>query len=282
MWKEKYFLEEKDIETLLMYFLWVSREALFQVQDIPDEKLPEIEVWYKRVMRSEPVAYVTGTAGFYGREFVVDSRVLVPRIDTEVLVTKVLEYASSLLSWAILCDIGTGSGCIGQSIYLSQDPKTLKKLFAFDISADAIEVAKINAQRHGISQEVVFIPEGFDTFDTHFSQSIYSPDIKEYIITANLPYIRTVDLWGMESSVFFHEPSVALFWGKGTGFELYRRFITLLQQIQAKNPDIHLVLFMEFWYDQYEESKMFLSELWVKFEHFKDTNGIWRVIQVSF
>lgn len=282
MWKEKYFLEEKDIETLLIHFLWLSRQWLFQIEDISDDRLPEIESGFKRAMRSEPVAYITGKAGFYGRDFVVDSRVLVPRIDTEVLVDRVLEYSKSL-SWnAILCDIGTGSGCIGQSIFLSQNPKNIDKLFAFDISSDAIEVAKINAQNHSISSDVVFIPEGFDAFDMHFSSTIFSPNIKDYIITANLPYIRTVDLWGMESSVFFHEPSVALFWGKGTGFELYRRFITLLQQIKAKNPDIHLVLFMEFWYDQYEESKMFLSELWVTFEHFKDTNGIWRVIQVRF
>ncbi len=282
MWEQKYFLEKKDIEELLLHFLWVSKTELFQMDEIPDEKLEQIEAGFKRVMRTEPVAYVTGVAHFYGREFVVDSRVLVPRIDTEVLVSQVLDYAKTLSEKVCLSDIGTGSGCIGQSIFLSQNPQNIEKLFAFDISAEAVEVAKINAKKHGIEEKVTFFAEGFESFDSHFQETIYQKDIQTYIITANLPYIRTVDLWGMEASVFFHEPSVALFWWRGTGFELYRRFITLLQNIQAKNPEIHLVLFMEFWYDQYEESKEFLTQMWVKFQHYKDTNNIWRVIQVDF
>jgi methylase of polypeptide subunit release factors len=93
----------------------------------------------------------------------------------------------------ILCDVGTGSGCIGQSIFLSQNPKNIEHLFSFDISSDAIEVAKINATRHSIADQVTFFPEGFETFDSHFKEHIFSPDINTYIITANLPYIRSID-----------------------------------------------------------------------------------------
>lgn len=279
---QEYFVEPKDIDELLTYFLNISRQELFVLEEIPEEKLEEIFAWLERVKRTEPIAYITGRAEFFGREFIVDKRVLVPRIDTEVLVEKVLEYSKNLGQKATLCDVGTGSWCIGQSIFLSQDPKNIEKLVAFDISAEAIEVAKINAQKHEISDSVTFVPEGFENFETYFQRDIYAPEVSNYIITANLPYIRTVDLWWMESSVFFHEPSVALFGGKQTGFELYRRFISLLKQVKQAYPHINLVLFMEFGYDQYDESVEFLTDMAVIFEHFKDTKDIWRVIKVEF
>lgn len=282
LWVEKYFLEKKDIEVLLLHFLGVSREAFFMLEEVADDLVPQIEAGYKRMMRTEPVQYITQRAPFYSREFFVDSRVLVPRIDTEVLVDKVLEFAKNLEGKSVVCDVWTGSGCIGQSIFLSQNPKNIERLFAFDISVEAIEVAQINAKRFGIDAEVTFFAEGFESFEKHFGESIFSPNIETCIITANLPYIRTVDLWGMESSVFFHEPSVALFWGKQTGFELYERFLTVLKNIKRNYKDKNFVLFMEFWYDQYELSKVFLESMWVKYEHFKDTGGIWRVIQVTF
>jgi methylase of polypeptide subunit release factors len=93
----------------------------------------------------------------------------------------------------ILCDVGTGSGCIGQSIFLSQNPKNIEHLYSFDISSEAIEVARINAQKHSIIGNVTFFPEGFETFDRHFQEEIFSENIDTYIITANLPYIRSID-----------------------------------------------------------------------------------------
>ena len=282
MWNAKYFAERKDIEELLTFVLSCSREELFKKDEIDDTFLPKIIRWFERLKKTEPVAYITQRAYFYGREFYVDDRVLVPRIDTEALVAKVLEFSKQLAAKAILCDVGTGSGCIGQSIFLSQDPKNLEKLFAFDISRDAIEVAQINAKKHLIENDIIFISEGFDNFETHFGTSIFSPEIDTYLITANLPYIRTIDFGGMEKSVFFHEPSVALFWGKWSGFELYERFLTILKKVKQTYPEKNLVLFMEFWYDQYEHSKVFLESMWVKFEHFKDTGNIWRIIQVTF
>lgn len=274
-------MEKKDIEELLCFYLGLSYEGLFRTDEIADELLPKIEEGFKRVMQTEPVQYVTQVSHFYGRDFYVDSRVLVPRVDTEVLVDKVLEHIWKLGEKCIVSDVGTGSGCIGQSIFLSDRSGNIEQLYGFDISKEAVEVAQINAQRLGV-QNITLIPEGFDNFEKHFEEKIFSDRVQHYVITANLPYIRTIDFWGMEKSVFFHEPSVALFWGKATGFELYERFIGILKNIKLKYPAISLVLFMEFWYDQYELSKVFLSGLWVDYEHFKDTKGIWRVIQIHF
>ena len=153
----------------------------------------------ERRRQGEPLAYITGLRGFYGLELHVDARVLDPRPDTETLVTWAIESLASLATPTVL-DLGTGSGAIALAIQ-SQRPSAL--VYALDRSADALAVARLNAQRLGLAVL---------TAQNHWLSSWPPADAPAWpttfdLIVSNPPYIPEQDA---HLASLMHEPLSAL------------------------------------------------------------------------
>ncbi|AIM62075.1 glutamine methyltransferase [Cellulophaga lytica] len=144
-----------------------------------------------------PIQYILGTAHFMGLDFNVNTNVLIPRPETEELVSWILNEVNVNQEITIL-DIGTGSGCI--AITLAKNlPKA--KVFALDISKEAILVAKSNAEANNVT--VTFLEQNI----------LEEPSLKQNfnIIVSNPPYVRDLEKKEMSANVLEHEPNLALF-----------------------------------------------------------------------
>jgi len=145
----------------------------------------------------EPIQYILGDTEFYGLVFKVTPSVLIPRPETEELVAWIIKECKEKQNFNIL-DIGTGSGCIAISLAKSL-PKA--KVFALDVSEEALKVAKQNATINDI--DVEFIEA--DILDWDFG------DLQFDVIVSNPPYIRELEREAMSANVVDHEPHLALF-----------------------------------------------------------------------
>jgi release factor glutamine methyltransferase len=153
----------------------------------------------QRRMQREPVAYIRGMQEFWGREFLVTPAVLIPRPETEFVVEAAVEFLRSHPD-AQVADVGTGSGCIAISLALEHPAATV---FAIDISAAALDVARQNAHRHEVADRI------------RFAQGQYlagCPD-KIDLMVSNPPYVAERDRNGLAPEVREYEPAVALFGG---------------------------------------------------------------------
>ncbi len=171
--------------------------------------------------RGRPIPYIIGTAGFYGRTFEVDGRVLVPRPETELLVEAAIAHlrrSDRLLGFA--ADIGTGSGVIAVS--LACELPSLN-VFATDISREALAVARRNAARNNVFQHISFVHGDLGEPLRRFGR--YDA------IVANLPYVPTDEIAAAPDPVS-HEPRLALD-GGGVGLDLYERLVPALEELLA-------------------------------------------------
>jgi len=150
-----------------------------------------------RRARREPVAYITGVREFYGREFHVAPAVLIPRPETELVVETALDVMSRAAgATPVVIDVGTGSGCMAITIALAHPHA---RVIATDVSAAALDVARLNAQRLGATVEFVetsLLPGVPATFD---------------FIVSNPPYISAADRAALPPDVRDFEPEQALF-----------------------------------------------------------------------
>lgn len=145
-------LERLDAQMLLLLALgrpphdraWLSARG---DQPLPPEAVPALAALVSRRQAGEPMAYLRGEQEFFGLSLQVDARVLVPRADTETLVEWALDLAPDLPSQARVADLGTGSGAIALALR-SRQPGW--HITATDASADALAVARMNAQRLGL------------------------------------------------------------------------------------------------------------------------------------
>lgn len=169
-----------------------------------------------------PIEYIFNQTTFFGYDFYVDKRCLIPRAESEKIVTLSLKVIRNLTSTKKICiiDIGSGSGNILISIIKQLKANALKyEYIAIEKSADAIEVLKINLKRFGLLK-IVNIKE-IDFRDFEFNKIDY-----DCLITANLPYIGKSDY--IEPSVIKHEPFEALFGGEN-GEELNNQLIKIFK-----------------------------------------------------
>src|SRR2546423_12746484 len=261
-----------DAQVLLGHVLHVDRATLIAYPENP--LTPEQERHYGQLLerrkRGEPVAYLVGHKEFFGLDFLVDKRVLIPRPETELLVEVALNSIRAMLDAGqtpLVADIGTGSGAIPITLAV-QEPR-LPYLYATDISAEALEVARINCQRHSVEQRVRLL---------HGDLLSPLPEPVD-ILTANLPYVGTGEMDMLAPDVRAYEPPLALFSGTH-GLDLLYRFFTEAQQ-SGKLKEYALLL-LEIGYQQREPLKRLLSELWpqatVTFA--KDFSGWDRLIKV--
>jgi release factor glutamine methyltransferase len=198
------------IELLLAHVLQKKRLQLYlEFERVLDEPtLVKLRELVKRRADGEPVQYVTGEAEFHGLKFAVDRRVLIPRPETELLVETVITRNPKSV-----VDVCTGSGCIAIAL-AKKLPEA--KIFAMDVSADALAVAQANANRLGVEKNVRFF-EG-DLLSTLPG----SPSVEA--IVSNPPYIASGDWAGLPREVRDFEPALALTAGED-GLEVIRRLV---------------------------------------------------------
>lgn len=252
-----------ESELLLRHTLKIDRVQLHLGLDC--ELSPEQEQTFWQLIHrrgnGEPTAYITGHREFYGLDFYVDLRVLIPRPESELLVEKALSLARHRPIVKI-ADIGTGCGAIAISLALNL-PQA--KVYATDISADALEVARINCAKYSVTDRVYLLrgnlleplPEPVD------------------LIVANLPYLRKSDL--PKSGPVSFEPMFALDGGRG-GLDKISQLCPqaggklcpqgcLLLEIGLKQGKAVTTLFRD----------LFLS---ARIEIFPDLSGIERVVSL--
>lgn len=184
----------------------------------------------ERRLSGEPMAYVLSTRGFYGRDFHVDSRVLIPRPETEHLIDAAL--ALELPASPRIVDVGTGSGCIAVTLACELPGA---RVTAIDVSTDALEVARLNVRRHGVDDRLSLIRN--DLLD---GIDLSAVDL----VVSNPPYVAPDG--AVAADVRAHEPHVALF-AEDRGRAILRR---LLDSATGLHPGCHLLL--EIGYDQGE------------------------------
>ncbi|MGG1552484.1 peptide chain release factor N(5)-glutamine methyltransferase [Paenibacillus ferrarius] len=211
-------------ELLLQHLLGCSRtELLFRWQEpFPVELAAQWSQLIDRKAAGEPVQYILGEQDFYGLPFEVGPAVLIPRPETELLVEAVLREGSRLFPQGapLLADVGTGSGIIPVTIAHARPDW---RVAASDISAAALEMAQLNAQRHGVAARVEWL-EG-DLLEPYIARGL-APDM----VVSNPPYIPDGDLPALMPEVRLYEPHTALFGGV-EGLDLYRRLVAQLPQL---------------------------------------------------
>ncbi len=197
-----------DAEVLLAHTLGVSRSWLYAHPDrrLLPEEIVTFECLVVRRTQREPVAYLVGHKSFYGLDFTVNRRVLIPRPETEILVERAIE----VLNWhharndgtdaprtLRVADVGTGCGAIAVTLAVKYPDI---HVYAMDISEDALVVAAQNVWRYGVGDQVTLLqgdllaplPEPVD------------------LITANLPYVREPDWATLAPDIVQYEPRLAL------------------------------------------------------------------------
>ncbi len=207
-------------------------------------------------VRSEgkPLEYITKSACFFGLDFYVDERVLVPRADTEIIVEKAIELSGG----GKIADICCGSGCIGLSVLKNVNGATADM---FDISDGACEVSRENAGRLGLSERANIL-----------RQDVFSPDFLSHgekydIIISNPPYIRTEVIEGLSAEVK-SEPHIALD-GGDDGLAFYRRLIDVCPKALSDGGAI----IFEIGYDQAADVTSEAEKRGLGCEIFRDYGG---------
>ncbi|MFB3163622.1 peptide chain release factor N(5)-glutamine methyltransferase [Neobacillus sp. 179-J 1A1 HS] len=210
--------DENAGELLLRHFTGMSRAQLFANvrDDLPEEQWEVFEKAVHEHVKGTPVQYIIGSEEFYGRKFIVNEEVLIPRPETEELVYETLKRINKREVKVV--DIGTGSGAIAISLKLEQPSLTV---YASDIAEESLKVARENADLLGADVEFVqgdlLQPFRGQRFD---------------VVISNPPYIPVSDIETMSEVVTEHEPHRALFAGED-GLDFYRRFMVELPEVIA-------------------------------------------------
>lgn len=222
-WTSEYFQKNNidsprlDAEVLLSHVLKKQRIFLYVHFDQPlnSEELAAYRECVKKRVRRMPVAYIIGSREFMGLDFKVTEATLIPRPDTEILVEAAIERLKQMEGDELrIADIGTGSGAICLSLLHYVEKLTAVTV---DISKDAIEVAKENAQNLGVAERIEFL-----------QGDLLSPlqnKGKFNAIVSNPPYIPKKVIEGLEPEVRCYEPMSALD-GGADGLNFYRRLVS--------------------------------------------------------
>jgi release factor glutamine methyltransferase len=235
--KELYEVEEIDNFFFMLseFYLSVNRLKLALNPDIivVNEKNKLFEEALKALKNNFPIQYILGETEFFGLIFKVNPNVLIPRPETEELVEWVLHKQSKNDKQLNILDIGTGSGCIAISL-----AKNLPnaKVYALDISTEALQIARQNAVLNHVNIE--FVEANI------LNSNTWNSDFKNLrfdIIVSNPPYVRELEKEQMKANVLDNEPHLALFVDDDNPLKFYKA----ITQYAVDNLTTHGDLFFE-------------------------------------
>jgi len=172
----------------------------------------QLNTYVARLLNHEPIQHIIGYVTFYGRKFLVNKNVLIPRNETEELVHLILSENKALED-AKIVDIGTGSGIIPISLK-KERPKN--EVIAIDVSTAALATAKRNATLNNAS--IIFMED-----DILISEALYLKDAD--IVVSNPPYVMEYEKMAMEEKVKAHDPGLALFVEDDDPLKFYKAII---------------------------------------------------------
>jgi len=227
-WGEKYLKDRSfdsprnEIEILLLHLIGCKKIDLYLDFEkvIKPEDLITLRGWIKRRVNREPIQHIIGHSEFYGRRFIVNQDVLIPRPETETVIDISID-ALSKKNTPVIIDIGTGSGCIGITLAL-EIPHS--KVFAIDISEVALSIAKKNADIYNL-KNIEFIKMDF-----------LRKDIKHNVdlLVSNPPYIPQKEISSLMRDVKEYEPMIALT-DNSNGLVFYQKISKIIPHVVKKN-----------------------------------------------
>ena len=258
----------REAGTLLSYAL--GRDSAFLIthseESLTPGQLADFHAYVERRAAGEPFQYIAGRQEFYGLEFEVTRDVLIPRPETELLVEEALELLKGVPE-PLLCDVGTGSGCI--AVTLLHERKDARGI-ALDVSTAALAVAARNAARHGVGERLQFlVSDCFEALRDGGHEGVCFD-----LVASNPPYVAESDIEGLQKEVREHEPRVALTPG-GDGLSVIRRLVAVAPQFLK--PGGHLL--MEIGFNQHEQVAALVDpRVWTLLDIHRDLQGIPRTV----
>lgn len=202
-----------EAEILLMHATGLDRARVYERlgDELPAEQAEAFAAYVQRRLAHEPTPYITGHKEFFALDFEVTRAALIPRAESEMLVELVLLFAQERAEALTIADIGAGSGAIAVSLAHALPGS---HVIATDVSPEALDLARRNAERHGVA----------DRIDFRLGDVLAPLDGQVDVIVTNLPYVRTDEWRALPPELAEHEPRVA-FDGGPDGLILIRRLL---------------------------------------------------------
>ena len=271
-WTEKYFLSKglengRNIgEILLQHLLDCKRVELYfgSEKQLTQDTIKTYHSWIQRLIKNEPLQYITGTIEFYGLELMITPAVFIPRPETERVVDIALQILKTVISPKIL-DVGTGSGCIAIAL-ANELPEA--SVTGIDIDPNMLKLAQKNADLHKINNII-------------FKQMDIQKEIPKEsynLIVSNPPYIPLNEISDLEKNIKDFEPRIALTDG-ADGLTFYHRLASVASKILHSNG----YLIMEVGQGNHPQKalKLFKNNAFVSNKLIQDYNGDDRVLKVQ-
>jgi release factor glutamine methyltransferase len=224
-WGEDYFVSKGisnaklEVEWFLCHILICQRIDLYVQfeQPLMKDELAQFKEMVRRRIEGEPFQHILGKADFYGRDFIVNKHVLIPRPETEMII-ELLKKKDAVES---ILEIGTGSGCIATTISLEN---LSISIIATDISKEALSIAKENSQKYSVENTDFKI---HDFLNTDINSTFD-------VVVSDPPYIGFDEMSGLQKEVQDYDPKIALT-DNDDGLSFYRRFAELGTSLLNEN-----------------------------------------------
>ena len=271
-WAEKYFLSKglkngrNTGEILLQHLLNYKRVELYfgSEKQLTQDTIKTFHSWIQRLIKNEPLQYITGTIEFFGLELMITPAVFIPRPETERVVEIALQILKTVISPKIL-DVGTGSGCIAIAL-ANELPEA--SVTGIDIDPNMLKIAQKNADLHKINNII-------------FKQMDIQKEIPKEsynLIVSNPPYIPLNEMSDLEKKIKDFEPHIALTDG-ADGLTFYHRLASVASKILHSNG----YLIMEVGQGEHPQKalKLFKNNAFASNKLIQDYNGDDRVLWVQ-
>ena len=270
-WAEVYFRQKNfknpriEIELIIRFVLNIKRIDIYLNFDRPliQKELELIKKSIKRRLKREPIQYITNSSEFYGIEYFVNNRVLIPRPETETLIELALKKLRRVKNPKIL-DIGTGSGCIAITMAMQNVDCDV---IGIDISDNAIKVANKNKDKHNLNNVKFF----------NMNILNHIPDERFDLIISNPPYISENEFSNIMEDVRDYEPKIALT-DYSDGLIFYRRFSKIAKHIIKEQG--RMILEVGLGSHPRKAKDIFINQGFSNAKLLKDFNGDYRILLV--
>ena len=250
--------EEKEAESI---FRW-AKDHIEKNHPRPENREAQFRIYLERLILGEPLQYIIGEWDFYGRHFLLNPAVLIPRPETEELVDLCLRM--DLPADARVLDVGTGSGCI--AITLANE-RRIWQVSGLDISYKALQVAQTNATLYKASIQWIcadILGEVPEIAEARFD-----------LIVSNPPYVTASEAKLMRKNVVEHEPHQALFVPNSDPLIFYKRISAFGQEALRPGGRIAFEINEDF---QEETVELMVKEGYIHIDSLKDMQGKWRFV----